>query len=381
MPDAPASDAFLSGQGIPVDLAKIDTALADLWGTAAAREGGPDVERPAVTRVSLANLVIADLGGTLADDVIDTVVARYPCRAVVIRRDEAVGRRVVAEISALCHLPAPGMPQVCSEHISLRSGRDGEELVPGAVRPLLEADLPVVLWWVGDPRESSSLFRQLAQEANRVVADLPDPGAESGGVRAALDLTISPYSRDLAYFGITRWRELAAGFFDPIGQEAYLDRIKSLAITADASAAGPAPRVSAWLAGWFAGMLGWVPKTHVRSAPARTVATFSGPSGDVTVTLSTDLDADAVPARLAAVTITSAEEDGREVAFRLVRIGDQVVVETDGPGRPRLPRMVQAAEFTPADRVSAALESAREDPPYRKALPNALWLLEGGMPS
>jgi glucose-6-phosphate dehydrogenase assembly protein OpcA len=317
----------------------------------------------------------------LADEVIDTVVARYPCRAVVVRRDEAVGRKVSAEISALCHLPAPGMPQVCSEHILLRSGRDGEELIPGAVRPLLEADLPVVVWWVGDPREAMDLYRELAQEANRVIADLPDTGAPPEAVRAALDLTVNPYDRDLAYFGITRWRELVAGFFDSIGQEAYLRRIKSVAITADAADAGPVPRISAWLAGWLAGMLGWVPKSHAHTAPARNVATFSTDSGDVTVTFSTDLDADATPARIASVAITAAEEDGGEVAFRLVRLGDQVVVEVDGPGRARLPRMVQAAELTPADRVSAALESAREDPPYRKALPNALWLLEGGLPS
>src|SRR3954453_13997117 len=113
------SDAFLSGQGIPVDLSKIDTALADLWGPAAEREGGPDLEHPAVTRVSLANLVVADLGGRplFSEDGLDTVGARYPCRALVLRRADALGRKVTAEVSALCHLPAPGLPQVCSERI------------------------------------------------------------------------------------------------------------------------------------------------------------------------------------------------------------------------------------------------------------------------
>lgn len=376
-----SSDAFLSGQGIPVELGKIETALADLWGTAAEREGGPEVETPAVTRISLANLVVADLGGHLSDDVLDTVVARYPCRAVVIRRDDSIGRKVVAEISAMCHLPAPGMPQVCSERILLRAGRDGSDLIPGAVRPLLEADLPVVVWSVGDPREALGLFRELASEANRVILDLPDPTADLDAIRAALDLTVNPFARDLTWFGATRWRELAAQFFDPTGQESYLRRVRSVAIATEATEAGSIPRVAAWLVGWLAGQLGWVPKRLVRSAPARHVATFTAPGGDIDVTFTTELDDEASPARLSTISLTASEEDGGAITFHLVKLGDQVVVEVDGPNRHRLPRMVQSPELTVPDRVSAALESAREDPPYRKALPNVMWLLEGGVSS
>jgi glucose-6-phosphate dehydrogenase assembly protein OpcA len=381
MSDNSCSDAFLSGQGIPVDLSKIDTALSDLWGAAAVREGGPEVEAPAVTRVSLANLVVADLESSLSDEILDTVVARYPCRAIVIRRDEAIGRKVAAEITALCHLPAPGMPQVCSERIMLKAGRDGLDLIPGAVRPLLEADQPIVFWSVGDPRNNVSLFRELAAEANRTILELADPAAEVDSVRAALDLTVNPFGRDLSWFGATRWRELTAQFFDPAGSESYLSRIRTVSITAEATQSGAIPRVSAWLAAWLAGQLGWVPKKHTQTAPSRNVATFSSRSGDVTVTFTTELDSDAVPARLSTVTMSASEDDGESIAFRLVRLGDQVVVEVDGHDHPRLPRMVQAPEFTQPDRVSAALESARDDPPYRNALANMIWLIEGGIPS
>jgi hypothetical protein len=37
--------------------------------------------------------------------------------------------------------------------------------------------------------------------------------------------------------------------------------------------------------------------------------------------------------------------------------------------------VVVAPELSPWRRVAAALESSRFDPPYQKALPNALWLL------
>ncbi len=376
-----SSDAFLSGQGIAVDLSKIETSLASLWGTTAVREGGPDVENPAVTRISLANLVVADLGSALSDDVLDTVVARYPCRAIVVRRDKSVGHQVVAEITALCHLPAPGMPQVCSERILLRAGDKAIPLIPGAIRPLLESDLPHILWWVGDPRDDLDLFNAMGAETNRFVLDLADPSASIDAVRTAIDQNVNPFSRDLSWFGTTRWRELSAQFFDTVGQEMYLGRIRKVAITAEASSAEAIPRVSAWLAGWMAGQLGWVPKSHLRTAPARWVATFSSPTGDVEVTFTTELDDTAVPAHLATVTLTASEDDGDPIAFRLVRLDDQVVVEVVGHDRPRLPRMVQSPEFTVPDRVSAALESARNDPPYRKALPIALWLLGGGVPT
>ena len=55
------SDAFLSGQGIPVALDEIEGELVRLWGPSAGRVGGPDLENPNVTRVALANLVVARL--------------------------------------------------------------------------------------------------------------------------------------------------------------------------------------------------------------------------------------------------------------------------------------------------------------------------------
>src|SRR5687767_5780061 len=123
MTDA-SSDAFLSGQGIPVDPHDIEAALPRLWGPAAERVGGPSPENPNVTRIVLANLVVATrmADAPRLDGVLDTLTARFPCRAIVLLRTDEPDRRVSAEVSALCHLPAPGMPQVCSERIVLSAG-------------------------------------------------------------------------------------------------------------------------------------------------------------------------------------------------------------------------------------------------------------------
>jgi glucose-6-phosphate dehydrogenase assembly protein OpcA len=378
-----ASDAFLRGQGVPVDPRDIETELTNLWGPAAEQAGGPDLENPHVTRIVLANLVVE---GRLADspqwtEVLDTVTARYPCRAIVLHRTDDPARRVQAEVSALCHLPAPGLPQVCSERIVLSAGPRAIDLLPGAVRPLLEADLPFVLWWTDDPRSDEALFRDLADECSRLILDLPDPGADPAAIRFGLDPRITPYGRDTAWFGLTRWRELIAQFFDPPCHHDTLDRISSVQIRAQVPSGSTPPRLAVWLAAWLAGQLGWQQQGHPEREPGRLSATFAGPSGPVGVEILTEADPALTAARLGAATLTTRGPDGG--AAETLRISspssrsDEVRIEIDSPAYCTLPRSVLAPVLDPPRRVAAALESSRHDPPFQRALPHALWLLGG----
>ena len=287
------STSFLEGQGIPVDLPQIETELAKLWGPAAEQIGGPELENPHVTRIVLANLVVECLGGECGSlgPVLETVIARFPCRAIVVRGSDDAERHINAEVSALCHLPAPGMPQVCSERIVMRSGPKAIDLIPGAVRPLLEADLPMVLWWTGDPRQHEQLFRDLADECSRLILDLPDPGADAGALRLGLDTTICECSRDSAWFGLARWRELVAQFFDPPCNPNSLKRIDAVQHRGSVARSVRPPRMAIWLVAWLAGQLGWKPQGQpVNSAGASEsnfAAKFAGPAGDVAVEIVT----------------------------------------------------------------------------------------------
>jgi glucose-6-phosphate dehydrogenase assembly protein OpcA len=376
------STAFFSGQGIAVEVPEIEAKLTELWGPATEREGGPDVENPALTRVVLANLVVATCAkesGQL-DQVLPTVEARYPCRAIVLCRTDDSERRVKAEVSAICHLPAPGLPQVCSERIILRAGPEASDLLPGAVRTLLEADLPFVLWWADDPRCNEAMYRDFADEASRILIDLPDPASEPAALRVGLDPSLNPYSRDIAWFGITRWRELIAQFFDPAGSEESLKRITSVRIEAEADAAERPPRVAAWLAGWLAGQLGWKPKDRRILSGGALEARFNGPAGDIALTIQTAVDPSFRLARIKGVSI-STTAPGKGGTFRVTRVRDAALdatVEVDASPHGILPRTVQINDFDAPRRVAAALESARDDPPFRRALPPALWLLGDG---
>ena len=208
MPET-TSDAFLQGQGIPVDLREIVPTLEQLWGPAAEVVGGPEPEHPSVTRIVLADLVVERLCPETETirPIVEEVITRHPCRAIVVRCSDDPERRITAEVSAVCHLPAPGMPQVCSERIVLHAGPNAVVLIAGAVRPLLEANLPFVLWWTTDPQSNEALFRDLGDECSRLVLDLPDPGTPAASMRLGLDPAICACSRDTAWYGLTRWRE------------------------------------------------------------------------------------------------------------------------------------------------------------------------------
>src|SRR6266581_2399113 len=39
------------------------------------------------------------------------------------------------------------------------------------VQPLLKAQLPVYLWWIGDPPDNDTVFNDLVELSNRVIVD------------------------------------------------------------------------------------------------------------------------------------------------------------------------------------------------------------------
>ena len=82
-------------------------------------------------------------------------------------------------------------------------------------------------------------------------------------------------------------------------------------------------------------------------------------------------------ARLVGVTLTTQDDDG-PTTYRLDRLAPEapeVRIEVDRPTACPLPRLIHAPTFDAPRRVAAALESSRDDPPFRKARPHALWLL------
>lgn len=382
MPEA-NTDAFLEGRGIPVGLSEVNSTLEQLWGPAAERIGGPDLENPNVTRVVLGNLVVERLDPDVESlsRVLETVVARFPCRTIVLRETDAPERVVAAEVSAVCHLPNPGRPQVCSERIVLRAGPNAIDLLPGAVRPLLESGLPLILWWTTDPTRNERLFRSLADESYRILLDLPDPGASAAAMELGLDQTLNSRSRDAVWYGLAHWRELIAQLFDAPQHLATLGRIDSVRIEALSPDPTRPPRLALWLAAWLAGQLGWKTRGEAVNGPnGRFRAGFDGPGGPLEVEIQTrPLPAGSPSATpvLTGVAITARGDRGPE-SLRLSRPepdSPEICTQVDSPDYCRLPSTVHAEPIDAARRVASALELSRFDPPFEKALPFMLEML------
>ncbi len=380
MSDA-VSTAFLEGQGVPVALGDVEAELIRLWGPAATEVGGDTEGSPAVTRVVLANLIVECLDdSSRIAGVLETVMSRYPCRAIVLCRDDSLDRQIQAEASALCHLPAPGCPQVCSERIVLRTGRNAHDLLMGAVRPLIEPDLPLILWWTSAPTTLPELYRDLSSECSRVILDLPD-NAPAGALALGLDRSIHSFSRDSIWFEITGWRELVAQLFDPSCLAGLLGQIAQVSIEVVAPAVAGPPRPGVWLAAWLAGQLGWRPvgaATFGSVGPdSRLSASFESPGGPVTVVLVARPSPALSEPRIASVIITC-RDPGGESTLKLTRpspLSPGVRIDVTSPDACRLPRVVDSPDPDPAQRIAAALDSARIDPPFDRALPIAMGML------
>jgi glucose-6-phosphate dehydrogenase assembly protein OpcA len=230
-----------------VAVAQIEPRLAELWQLAGER----------ITRASLLNFlayVETDAAREHAGEVIRELTRRYPCRAVVLLDGPALR----ASISAHCHLAGGGGKQVCCEQISI-TGPAAQ--LPAAVLPLLESDLPALLWWNGNFLERPELFSRLSAVADRVLfdsslwpkPDLPALAASIAGKNCA----------DLSWTRLAFWRRLAAeAFEDPTGREA-LARVRRVVVT---HGRGPGAELRALLLGsWVAAQLQWtVPEARER---------------------------------------------------------------------------------------------------------------------
>ena len=173
---------------------------------------------------------------------------------------------------------------------------------------------------------------------------------------AALDPARHPFSRDVAWYGITRWRELIAGLFDPPDARDALNQIATVEISAVSDAADGIPRAAAWLAAWLAGQLGWERSKRESPGPGRVEATFRGPSGEVAVTIATTADASSTIGRLAGVAI-AAKGPGGPWQFRLDRPdreGAEVRIVEARPGQAECDRTLSAPEPDDAGRLAAA---------------------------
>src|SRR3712207_5295803 len=105
-----------------VDAARLERELSAMWAEASAGGEG----RAGVVRACVLNLVVYAEGPEEREEVnalLDEVIERHPCRAVVLVADrESREPRLEAYVSTRCQLSSRGGKQVCGEQITIEAG-------------------------------------------------------------------------------------------------------------------------------------------------------------------------------------------------------------------------------------------------------------------
>jgi glucose-6-phosphate dehydrogenase assembly protein OpcA len=255
------------GEARSVNLENIEKGLTALWQAAGKPRPG-ETEQP-VTRACVFNLVICVDGDDQLDEATETIAQitwSYPCRAIVLElKPEEPRSEIIAYISAHCQLPTATGKKVCCEQITVVGTGAAAEGMWSVVLPLLVPDLPVILWWPGDPDLHGSLFKHLLDTVDRVIMDSRVFAAPTRTFMQLAELSRQHQTdiafSDLSWSRLTPWRNLLAAFFDAPEYLPYLYHVDRVEIHYEAPDDVTSPNFSEALLmiGWLATQLGWKP--------------------------------------------------------------------------------------------------------------------------
>jgi glucose-6-phosphate dehydrogenase assembly protein OpcA len=347
----PVMESFTAGAATAVDVARIDRQLHELWQLAA------DAEGRQITRACRFNFITyceSEADRDHVTGVIGQLTSRHPCRAIVLlARPGAAPAALAAAISAHCHWAGSGRKQVCCEQISIEAAGEPVAQLGTVALPLLESDLPTVLWWRGNFLAETTAFRSLVAVADRLIyhtGTWSEPERQLAALGRSLELHRRCAFTDLSWTRLDLWRTLIAESFDDPQCRMELAQLELVEI---AYGRRPGVRVRALLlAGWLAAQLDWSPAVAATKLRLREENEDAGVTG---ITL-----------RSARATFTVRKDLGERAASAWVEM----------PDRCGLPRK-QA--FLPGDDVTLLameFDRAHAGPAYQRALRLAAALAE-----
>lgn len=226
-------------------LAGIEAELARIWATTQLTTPGADgePERRVAARTSVLNLVVIarqpELGEHAAA-VIRMLTGRHPSRTLIVSSVDPDGPSWIdASVQAHCILPRPDAAETCAEFIDLVAGGETGRHVAAIIAPLLIHDLPVTLWWPGDPPLASRQALDVLDMADRLVVD--GSHWSGSGIDRLRALARIVGDQDVARGGLavsdfamlrqSRWREAIASSFDRPELRPFLGSLTDITVT------------------------------------------------------------------------------------------------------------------------------------------------------
>lgn len=221
--------------GKAVHLNGIDQELTILWKLSAdnMRTG-----QNTGVRTSVLNLVICapDVeSAERASAVLRTLASTYLARVAVVILDETTNESSAsAWVTLRCFSAISDIMRHCFEQITLVTFGTASRSIATILQPLLKPELPVYLWWIGDPPSGHSpAFKGLVELSDRVIADSTSffhPEQDIHTLASLCQEMPECAISDMNWGRITPWRQLIAQFFDVQEYRPYLYGVTAIEI-------------------------------------------------------------------------------------------------------------------------------------------------------
>jgi glucose-6-phosphate dehydrogenase assembly protein OpcA len=201
---------------------------------AAAAEG----EHHVAARSSVLNLVVVAGRRETAERcaaAIEATAGRHPSRSIILASLDSEGPPSLdATIQALS-IPTPGGGSVTgAETIFITVYGQVASHLASIIVPLLLHDLPVALWWPGDPNFRSHRADRLLPIADRLIVDGSAWSGDGMDRLAALAQIAGGDRRlvaaDFALLRQSRWREAVASVYDLPDLRPHLRAVRSISV-------------------------------------------------------------------------------------------------------------------------------------------------------
>jgi hypothetical protein len=260
--------------GKTVQLENVEEELTFLWRMSADNmRTGQNTN----VRTSILNLIIcapdvesAQRASALLRHLSSTHLSRVTI-LVLDSRSEAPGG-ITTWVTLRCFSVISDIMRHCFEQTTILVSGSAIRSTANIVQPLLKAQLPVYLWWIGDPPDNDSVFNDLVELSNRVIVDSTtffNPEQDIQTLALLCQASPNCALSDLNWGRVTPWRQLIAQFFDVVEYRPYLAGLNSIEIehaaapfatptVTESGDVSPNPACALLLAGWLKARLGWL---------------------------------------------------------------------------------------------------------------------------
>src|SRR5258708_572227 len=318
-------------------------------------------------------------------------------------------------ITLRCFSVISDLMRHCFEQTTILATGSAVRSIANIAQPLLKAELPVYLWWLGDPPSDNSVFGSLVALSGRVIVDSTsffNPEQDIYTLASLLQASPGCALSDLNWSWLTPWGQLIAQFFDVADYRPYLAGVNSIEIAhaaapiatqmrTESGDVSPNPARALLLAGWLKARLGWnlagdtlknvydtASGTYTWYMDRSTSPRLTRPLGSgrgkaakrTSIHIYPQVYTDMHPGSICSVRLVSQVED-RQATFSIEREDDpdHVITSVELPDETRPQRTVSLAMASPESQLlGQELEIMKRDFTYEQTLEELAELLGQG---